>query len=150
VFDNGPKLAEFVTRELLPRLSSELPVSAEPASRGLDGVSLGGRAALVIGFTEAKAFGTLGAIQPALDEEELPRFAALAEAALRSNPALKLRLLTSHEDYYREVVNDFAALLRERGVRHRLELVSGDHSYEFNRGPGVIEMLLFHSRELHR
>jgi len=33
-------------------------------------------------------------------------------------------------------------------VAHGFALVVGTHSYQFNRGPGALEMLLFHSRVL--
>lgn len=150
VFPQGEVLAAFVSDELLPRLRSELPVRSEPAHTGIDGVSLGGRAALIVGFLRPKEFGSVGALQPAIDEQELPRWVELAGEARRANPTLGLRLLTSHEDYYREVVTDLAALLDRAGVRNRFDLVSGNHSYAFNRGPGSIEMLLHHSRELWR
>lgn len=149
VFRNGPALADFVTSELVPRVRREFPEIGAGAF-GIDGVSLGGRAALFIGFTRPKAFSTVAALQPAIDEGELGRFTALAADALRENHALSIRLVTSHEDYYREVVMAFASELNTAKVPHDFELLSGDHSYEFNRGPGAIEMLRFHSEALRR
>jgi enterochelin esterase-like enzyme len=150
VFQNGPALAAFLAAELLPRLRSELPVAKESGRTGIDGVSLGGRAALILGFTLPREFGSVGATQPAIDDSELPRWVELAREARRANPSQGLRLLTSHEDYYRRVVTDFAAALDGASLRHRFDLVSGDHSYAFNRGPGAIEMLSHHARELWR
>lgn len=149
-FENGPVLSEFVVETLLPRLHRELPVAPEPARTGIDGVSLGGRAALLVAFTAPERFGSVGATQPAIDQNELTRWVALAAEARRKNPALSLRLLTSHDDYYREVVGDYARELRAASVVHQFDVVSGNHSYAFNRGPGAIEMLLHHSRQLWR
>jgi enterochelin esterase-like enzyme len=149
VFRNGPVLADFVVNELVPRVRREFPEVGTEAF-GIDGVSLGGRAALVIGFTHPKAFSTVGALQPAIDDSELDRFTKLAGKAVRENQGLSIRLVTSHEDYYREVVMAFASELNAAKVPHDFELVSGDHSYEFNRGPGAIEMLRFHAEALRR
>jgi enterochelin esterase-like enzyme len=56
--------------------------------------------------------------------------------------------LTSDEDYFQSQNQALAAALRARAVPHALAQVKGTHSYAFNRGPGVLEMLLFHSRVL--
>lgn len=149
-FDNGPILADFVAKELLPRMRKELPVVAASAAVGIDGVSLGGRAALLVGFAHPTAFGTLGATQAAVDQQELSRWQQLAARAIAENPRLELRLLTSEDDYYRAVLTTFASRLKAGGIPHRFDVVAGNHSYEFNRGPGGIEMLLFHSRTLAR
>jgi len=59
-----------------------------------------------------------------------------------------VRLLTSREDYFLVPTRTLGAELEQAGVENRLDVVEGDHSYEFNRGPGVYEMLLFHDRAL--
>jgi hypothetical protein len=38
--------------------------------------------------------------------------------------------------------------MKEAGVPVFFDLVLGPHDYDFNRGPGGIEMLLFHDRVL--
>src|SRR5690606_42085203 len=112
------------------------------------GVSLGGRGALLVGFSRPSAFGAVGALQAALDGSEVARFSELGARALAQNPSLSLRLVTSDDDHFRRVNERLASALRERGVQHRLLRVVGTHSYRFNRGPGGIEMLLFHDRVL--
>ena len=47
----------------------------------------------------------------------------------------------------RELGGDEAAL-RARGVAHDVRELAGPHDYVFNRGPGGVEMLLFHDRAL--
>jgi enterochelin esterase-like enzyme len=145
---DGKLLAGFVVDELLPRVYRETPAIGTPASTGIDGVSLGGRAALMVGFERPEAFGAIDALQPALDDEELGRFAELAQNARAKNPMVALRLLTSDEDYFLEPTRALSHLLGVRGIAHRLDVVAGTHSYEFNRGPGGYEMLLFHDRAL--
>jgi enterochelin esterase-like enzyme len=143
-FDEGRALAGFVVDELLPRVYKETPAIGTPATTGVDGVSLGGRASLHVGLFRPEAFGAIGALQPAFDVEEAARFADLAKDARDKNKRFSLRLLTSDEDYFLEPTKELDRALSVRGVMHDLEVVVGPHSYEFNRGPGVYEMLTFH------
>jgi hypothetical protein len=145
---DGKLLASFVVDELLPRVYRDTPAVGTPASTGVDGVSLGGRASLLVGFERPQAFGAIGALQPALDNDEIIRFAELAQDARAKNPTLSLRLLTSDEDYFLEPTQALSHILDTRKIAHRLDVVTGTHSYEFNRGPGGYEMLLFHDRAL--
>jgi acetyl esterase/lipase len=57
-------------------------------------------------------------------------------------------LLTSRHDGYREVNHNIAKALTAAGVPLTLNDVPGPHTYGFNRGPGVYEMLLWHDRSL--
>lgn len=147
-FEQAEPLARFVVDVLLPRVYAQTPAVGSPASTGIDGVSLGGRAALLVGLTRPAAFGSVGAVQAALDEKELGRWAELAVRAVATNPSLRVRLLTSDEDYFLTVNEQLASALAARAVPHRLLRVVGTHSYRFNRGPGSLEMLLFHDRAL--
>jgi dienelactone hydrolase len=143
-FDQGPALADFVVDRVLPRVVAETPAAVGAGTVGVDGVSLGGRAALLVGLLRPEAFGSLGALQPAIDRSEAPRFTALATAAHRKNPSLALRLLTSDDDYFRAETEALAAAWQRTGVPSRLDVVVGPHDYAFNRGPGSYEMLLYH------
>jgi hypothetical protein len=147
-FAQGAALADFVADILLPRVYAKTPALGTAAATGVDGVSMGGRAALLVGFARPLAFGSVGSLQAAFDSSEVARFAELAAQAVRQNPRLSVRLLTSDEDYFRSQNQQLSAMLRERGVPHAFSQVVGTHSYRFNRGPGALEMLLFHSRVL--
>jgi iron(III)-salmochelin esterase len=149
-FEDGRALARFVVDDLLPRVYRETPAVGTPASTAVDGVSLGGRASLMVGLLRPEAFGAVGTLQPALDDEEAAQFAELAARARAKNPSLALRLLTSDGDYFLDATRELGGALSARGVAHRLDVVVGPHSYEFNRGPGAYEMLLFHDRALAR
>jgi hypothetical protein len=74
----------------------------------------------------------------------------LAKAARAKNPSLKLRLLTSKDDYFRDPIARTSAAWRGAGIDHDFVEVPGPHDYPFNRGPGAIEMLLWHDRLLAR
>lgn len=116
---------------------------------GIDGVSLGGRIALEAGFSHPEAFGSVGGLQPAIRGLERALAAQAAQAA-RTAPQ-RVRLLTSDEDRVSLVATrHLSSELVERRVVHTLTLVPGPHGYTFNRGPGGLEMLLFHDRALAR
>ncbi len=148
-FREGRALADFVVDRLLPRVRARTPALAEPAATGVDGVSLGGRAALLVGLSRPQAFGSVGSLQAALGAAEVERFAELGAAALRQNPALQLRLVTSREDAFVAPHQALSAALLARGAPHALLLARGAHGPAFTRGPGALEMLLFHGRVLH-
>ena len=147
-FSDGPLLAKFIVEDILQRVYRETPAIGTPKTTAVDGVSLGGRAALLVGLSRPEAFGSVGALQPAIDGDETSRFAQLAKTANVKNPELKVRLLTSDGDYFLEPTLALAHGLDVRGVPHVVDVVTGPHSYEFNRGPGGYEMLLFHDRVL--
>jgi enterochelin esterase-like enzyme len=147
-FSDGPAFARFVVEELLPRIYRETPAIGTAKTTGVDGVSLGGRAALLVGLSRPEAFGAVGALQPAVDTDETGRFADLAKVARAKNPDLKLRLLTSDGDYFLEPTLALARSFVAREVPNQVDVVMGPHNYEFNRGPGGYEMLLFHDRAL--
>jgi enterochelin esterase-like enzyme len=141
-------LARFVVDVLLPRVYADTPAIGTAESTGIDGVSLGGRASLLIGLNRPTAFGSVAGLQAAFDASEVDRVADLAVQARLQNPKLALRLLTSDDDYFLNVNQQLSAALSSRSVRHGLARIVGTHSYRFNRGPGGIEMLLFHDRVL--
>lgn len=146
IADYGRYLLETV----LPRVRAELPVLTTPAAYSIDGVSLGGAVALRVGLGNPEAFGAVGSLQAALGEDQVSEITALARTARAKNPALKLRLLTSKDDYFRGAISHTSTSWKAAGIDHDYADVPGPHDYPFNRGPGAIEMLLWHDRMLAR
>jgi hypothetical protein len=140
----------FLIDVLLPRVRAETPALATPEATGLDGVSLGGVTALRIGLSRPDVFGAVGGIQPAVQQGQAPEWTALAQAARVRRPDLKLRLLTSHEDYFRDPIFAISRAWHLAGIGHDFADVPGPHDYVFNRGPGSIELLVWHDRVLAR
>lgn len=136
--------AAWVAGPLLARVRADVPQAARGREgTGIDGVSLGGMVALEVGLRHPDAFGSVGALQPAIRGREE------AIAALGGNGAPQhLRLLTSDGDPFRAPTQRLSEMLRARRVAHDLAVVPGPHDYAFNRGPGALEMLLFHERVL--
>jgi enterochelin esterase-like enzyme len=147
-FATAPLLARFLVETLLPKVYGETPALGTPASTGIDGVSLGGRAALTTGLLRPEAFGAVSTLQPAFDVKDAPEIAARARAAREKNAHFRLRLLTSDGDYFLRSTRAIDAALGRSGVSHDFLLAQGPHDYEFNRGPGAIEMLVYHDRVL--
>jgi iron(III)-salmochelin esterase len=139
--------ARFVTRTLLPRARAEAGCDAARERTGIDGVSMGGRMALLVGLTNPDVFAAVGALQPALRDDEGPVISAMARKAMKSHK-LALRLVTSERDPFLGPVRAVAKQLAADRVPHELLVIPGTHSYEFNRGPGGAEMLLWHDRVL--
>ena len=144
-FSAAEPLAAFIVDQLLPRVFRETPALSEPEHIGIDGVSLGGRAALLVGFARPKSFGVVASLQAAIDQSEIPPLVLQAGRAREANPKLGLRLLTSDEDYFLREIQALSAAFTNAAIEHSFVKVRGDHSYEFNRGPGVFEMLTFHN-----
>jgi iron(III)-salmochelin esterase len=142
--------ARFLLDVLLPRVRNETPAVASPEATGIDGVSLGGVVALRIGLANPGAFGAVGGIQPAVQEGQNPAWTALARAARAQRPAMRLRLITSRDDYFRDGIIGISQAWRAAGIMHDFADLPGPHDYVFNRGPGSIELLLWHDRALGR
>jgi enterochelin esterase-like enzyme len=138
----------FVAEQLLPRVRAETPCLREREATGIDGVSLGGRVALVVGFGHADLFGALGTLQAAIQDSEPAALARRAREAVTDAQKLRLRLVTSDQDYFRGSIGQLHLALQNEGVEHEHLVIPGPHDYAFNRGPGGIEMLLWHDRVL--
>jgi hypothetical protein len=145
--DSAGPFAHFVNEHLLPRVRAEAPVARTAAATGIDGVSLGGRLALLVALAEPEAFHAVGVTQGALDPDEVAEVAKRITSALR-RAGLRLRLLTTDKDYYRAALEELHAALAEAGTAHDHLDLPGPHGYPFNRGSGGIEMLLWHDRVL--
>ena len=135
----------FVASALIPKVG-EL-AGAAPSAVGIDGVSMGGRYALQLGLSQPEVFSAVGALQPAIREDEAGDFAELARGAQARRPQT-IRLVSSDEDPFLGPTRKLAEALAKRGVPHRLIVTGGPHDYSWNRGPGGLELLMFHERVL--
>jgi iron(III)-salmochelin esterase len=137
--------APWVARALVPRIRQELPAAEHI---GLDGVSLGGRASLLVGFAFPELFRVVATLQPAIQAAEADELTRRAKTYFAKRPDGVLRLLSTDGDYFKEAVQAFDQRLEAAHLPHLTHLVRGPHDYAFNRGPGGLEMLLFHDRAL--
>ncbi|WP_437633022.1 alpha/beta hydrolase [Sorangium sp. So ce854] len=137
----------FVVERLLPRARAEGACQAAREATGIDGVSLGGRIALLVGLSHPDVFGAVGALQPAVRASEAEMFSALARRAMERRK-VALRLVSSEADPFLPAIQAISDRLRQDGVAHELLIVPGPHDYAWNRGPGGVEMVLWHERVL--
>lgn len=144
--DLAAAYGDWVVSTVLPRVRRELPALATRETMGVDGVSLGGILALETGLRHPETFGVVGALQPAVRgrvDRVMARYAATA-----SRPSQRIRLVASRGDRLTRDITALHDAMSARGIPHDLRLVEGPHDYVFNRGPGGVEMLLFHDRAL--
>jgi hypothetical protein len=139
--------ARFVVNQLLPKASSLTGAPRKRDNTGIDGVSMGGRLAMLVGFTHPDAFASIGAMQPQINVAEAPMFAELARKAHEKHP-FAFRLVSSDGDPFLDSVRALDKELTRVGVPHETIVTAGPHDYIWNKGPGGCEMLLFHERVL--
>lgn len=137
----------FVASTLLPRVAELKGGPVRREATGIDGVSMGGRYALQLGFSMPEVFGAVGALQPAIAPAEAPAFADLALKAAEKQ-SQHIRLASSSDDPFLEATMALAEELERRTLKHQLVVTAGLHDYIWNRGPGSAEMLFFHERAL--
>lgn len=133
---------------LLPRLRAETPMLLEDRHLGLDGVSLGGYASLGVGVRRLPAIGALGCVQAAISTADADRWSERIAKAMGKSGPRPLSLLTSTQDVFRAPVEALSSALKKRAVEHTLRVAIGPHDQPFLRGPGSLEMLVWHDRAL--
>lgn len=137
---------KWLGERLIPKLRNETPCIPTTSATGIDGVSLGGITALRIGLQRADLFGAIGALQPAVNDEEIAD--ALAATVAEKLAGRPLRIVTSTEDSYRYALEALDRKLWDRKVTHQFFVSEGPHDYVWNQGPGGLEMVLWHDRVL--
>jgi len=151
VADRSPRGAEpfarFLIDKLLPRARTDAKAADARERTGIDGVSMGGRLALLVGLQHPEVFGVVGALQPAIRVEEAELFTSLARTA-KARAELGLRLVSSDGDPFLPAVEALSKALRTAEIAHELVVTPGPHDYAWNRGPGGVEMLLGQERAL--
>ena len=141
--DLTSEFERYVLETVIPWAERSLPVRPGAAHRGIDGVSLGGRHALRIGFGNPSSFRSVGAVQGAVRGRQATLL-ALVQAHSEGCRRLAVNLVTSDGDGYRGAIATFARALRREKLTVRLADLTGPHDYVFNRGPGAVDLLLFH------
>lgn len=147
--DAAAPFASFVVDYLIPEVRRRFPVIAKREATGIDGVSLGGRMALLASIERPDGFGVVGTLQAAFRIGEVGAVAARAQQAFGEGPSPRLvRLLTSTDDPFRSTLHKLAVAMGGAGLPVRYDVVPGPHDYDFNRGPGGYDMLCWHDRTL--
>lgn len=144
--DKVAAYGRWLVDDVLARAKAELPIAGTRGATGIDGVSHGGIVSLLVGLARADVFGAVGALQPAILAEKVSALTAVANGAKSRLP--KLRLTTSHDDYFRAAIAETDQSWTAAGIEHDYDDLPGPHDYVFNRGPGAYELLFWHDRAL--
>lgn len=152
VFRAGPtpavldRYAAWLVEGVLPELERELGV--KNPRLGLDGVSLGGYAALEVFLRRPEAFATVGALQAAIRSEMADAYATRFERAFAAHGRRPLRIATSSSDPGRAANEKLVERLAKKGISATLSVPPGPHDQRFLREAGTLELLLWHDRAL--
>lgn len=130
----------------VPWAEATLPVKKGYAFRGVDGISLGGRHALRLAVAHPGQFRSVGTEQASV-KGLLPSFIRQRSVLTAASPSI-FNLLTSTRDGYRRDIGTFARELAALGLPVRRREVPGGHDKRFAKGPGVLDMILFHDAVL--
>lgn len=134
--------AKFLADQLLPKLRMQVAVASSTRATGIDGVSLGGIAALRLGMARPDLFGAVAAMQPAIIDD--PPEGHIREPIAQRLGARRMRLMTTDDDVYRASVVATSEWLRARNVAHELLVTPGAHDAAFLANLGCTEMLAWH------
>ncbi len=134
--DYSRRFERYVTETVVPW--AERTLNVVPGRRGIDGISLGARHALILGLGTGK-FDAVGTQQAAVR-----RPAAVLRAAPRARAGAVVNLLTSTHDPFRPDVLRLGAALAKVPVSTEVRVLPGRHDKRFAKGPAMIDLLLFH------
>ena len=143
--EGAKEFSDFVRKHLLPTVQRETGCLVDRANTGINGVSMGGRLALLLGFAHPEVFGVIGSMQTAMKKNEAPLFVGLAKRAYKKAPFL-LRLVSSEDDPFLAAMTEFHEQLTNAKIPHEFYVTPGPHDYIWNQGPGSIEMTAWHER----
>ncbi|MFT7624305.1 MAG: hypothetical protein ACI9WU_003492, partial [Myxococcota bacterium] len=90
----------YLLQSVIPWAEAQLPIRKGPKHRGIDGISMGGRHALRIGFKYPEQFATIGTEQAAVGSLA-PRWARRIRKRPQRFAHLRVLLLTSNRDGFR-------------------------------------------------
>ncbi len=135
---------KFWFEELMPHVDRTVRTSG---IWGLGGISLGGLTATYVGFGHPDKFAAISSQQASVRRSR-PRLIRMAKENLTALQRTRLNVATSHGDGYRDALEKFHRDLDRIGLQHRFVVLRGHHNKRFVKGPGSLEILLFHDRAL--
>lgn len=142
-----PDYERYLIEELIPYTRRHLRVPKDSAGWGVDGISLGGLLSTYVGFKYVEHFAAIGSQQGSINSRAA-LIDRLRDEHLDQLRTRRLNVATSTQDGFREGLRAFSQRLERAGVPHRFTILPGRHDKRFVKGPGSIELLLFHDRAL--
>jgi enterochelin esterase-like enzyme len=144
---SAEKFRDALLQEVLPRTEKEYRVVAEPASRAIAGLSMGGTEALTVGLHALDRFAWVGGFSSGLMNVDFPKeFANLDEKANK-----QLRLLwigCGDQDGLMKPNKRFEEWLTGKKIQHIWRQIPGQHSYRvWRRNLAEVATLLFQDKK---
>jgi enterochelin esterase family protein len=122
--DGRSRNIEAFQRDLL-----DYRVRAEPASRAIVGLSMGGGQSLTIGLNHPELFAWVGGFSSAISNPETTVASALADPKATNAKLKLLWIACGTDDRLIENARGLAAALDQRGIRHEFHATEGNHSW---------------------
>ncbi len=141
--DVSPRRAawqRYVAEELVALVDARYPTRATRSARGIDGLCLGGAAALLVALGRPDVYGMAGAVQPAMEYSQSINERLQQLRAAGTTPPY-LHVITSTRDIYRAPIVAWRPTL-QLVARHEFHEYIGGHNMPFYEKVGGPLMLV--------
>ena len=139
--------ARWIEDALLPAARQVAALGPE-APIGIDGCSLGGYVAAEVFARKPHLFQTFGAVQPAIGQFRVARYAKALARARNELDLAGIHLLSSTRDPYRDATEAWGRELERLGARPTVQVLPGPHDQSWLRAAGTPTLLEWHHRHL--
>jgi hypothetical protein len=142
--DSSPRRADwqrYIAEELVSVVDTRYPTRATRAARGIDGLCLGGAAALLVALGHPGVYGMAGGVQAAMEYN--PAITDRLKQLLNDGtPVPYLHVMTSTRDIYRTPIVAWRPTLEQLKAPHEFHEYIGGHNMSFYEKVGGPLMLL--------
>jgi enterochelin esterase-like enzyme len=157
--DDAERWGDYVAFDLVRHIDATYRTLAQPGSRAVGGLSMGGFGALQLAFNHPTIFGVVGAHSPSLrnafeaealfgDERDFRRVDPLVLAGwINPDDMPRLWLDVGEDDTWALRVSALHRVLRDRDLPHEYYLTPGDHDEEYWRA-NIDDYLRFYTSAL--
>jgi enterochelin esterase-like enzyme len=118
-----------LTQDVMPFVESNYRTQADPAHRGIVGLSMGGGQSLIGGLNHLDRFAWVGGFSSAIRDPEATVAAALADPAGTNARLRLLYIACGKDDRLVDNAKDLSSVLTKREIRHELRITEGNHSW---------------------
>jgi len=146
-FDACDNFIHDLTRDLMPFIEANYPVSKERRDTAIGGLSMGGREALYIGFQCPGRFGAIGAFSPApgllptIDQEGRTHRGQISAHEMKLPGDTKVVVCNgTEEEMFDDVAKNYLKAMEPNGVKYFYFITSGGHDFRVWK-MGLVEFL---------
>jgi enterochelin esterase family protein len=125
---NSTALCQELINDIIPLVENSYRVTARGRARAFAGLSMGGHHALTVALNHHDRFNWIGAFSAAPPDTNNVGKALAGSDSINRDLKL-LWIACGNKDFLFQRNNDFAALLKSKGVLHEYVATEGDHSW---------------------